>query len=144
MTDTEWEDDVRSGWRDLGFFYRRDDDSREWWIIGSLDGLHRFAQLINDYASDSGHEGLSEHVHLGPHLYLEIGTWDAPQITDHWIAGPLDELRSLARHIESSIDDLDIGDHLTVRDAFAPEAPYDLLLERRDAGFDPPCLDTYL
>jgi hypothetical protein len=80
---------------------------------------------------------MSEHVHLGPYMYLELGSWPEPQITDHWIAGPLPALRDLAHVVRSKVASAAVGAAFSVRDAFAPGSPYDLVLELRADGFDP-------
>ena len=43
--DSETQDHTREEWRELGFFYDRDDDAKEWRLRGSRDGLRRFARL---------------------------------------------------------------------------------------------------
>ena len=128
---------TRREWRELGFFYERDDAAKLWRIVGSAEGLRKFAKLLAAYASESKHAALSEHAHFGPYMYLEIGTWHEPEITDHWIAGPLSDLTSLAQYVQRSITSLRIGGSTSVRSAFAPESPYDLLLELRGEPFDP-------
>jgi hypothetical protein len=70
-------------------------------------------------------------------MYLELGSWPTPQITDHWIAGPLSALRDLALVARSRVASAAVGAAFSLRDAFAPESPYDLVLELRADGFDP-------
>ena len=55
----------------LGFFYDRDDASKEWILVGSRAGLQRFADLLHAYVADPRHETLSEHEHYGPYMYLD-------------------------------------------------------------------------
>lgn len=124
-------------WRELGFFYDRDDVEKRWRIVGTRAGLERFCEELVAFAGSSKNEPHSEHVHLGPHMYLELGSWPAPQITDHWIAGPLSTLRELAHVARSRLASAAVGAELSLRDAFAPESPYDLVLELRADGFDP-------
>lgn len=128
---------TRREWRELGFFYDRDDLSKSWRIVGAAEGLLRFSRLVAAYSADSKHDTLSEHAHFGPYMYLELGTWGTPEITDHWIAGPLSSLAALAHHIESSIPSMRVGCATSVRSVFAPDAAYDLVLELRDDSFDP-------
>jgi hypothetical protein len=128
---------TRDEWRELGFFYERDDEAKTWRIVGSHKGLQVFVRYVLDYASDAKNAALSEHIHLGPYMYLEIGTWTEPVITDHWIAGPLESLFSLATQAEKLIASAKVGEVLKFRDTFAPGSPYDLVLEVGDEAFDP-------
>jgi len=124
-------------WRELGFYYDRDDAQMRWRIVGTRVGLGRFCEELSAFASNSRNEPKSEHVHLGPYMYLEFGSWPTAQITDHWIAGPLPALRDLARLARSRLTSAAVGAEFSLRDAFAPGSPYDLVLELRDDGFDP-------
>lgn len=128
---------TRREWRELGFFYDRDDQEKKWKVIGARAGLRKFASLVRQYASDLRNEAISEHEHYGPYMYLEVGTWDVPQITDHWIAGPLDKLLALASTIEETIANQAVGERISLRPLFAPNSPYDLELEMRPKDFDP-------
>jgi hypothetical protein len=128
---------TRCEWRELGFFYDRDDHAKAWRVIGTAAGLKAFAALIHAYASDPKHDALSEHQHFGPYMYLEIGTWSEPEITDHWIAGPRTALDALALEIERTIADLPVGDAVSLRQVFASSSAFDLVLERRAEPFDP-------
>jgi len=124
-------------WRELGFFYDLDETAKEWHIVGSLRGLLAFAQLMHDYAANPKHDMPSEHDHYGPYMYLEIGTWSEPTITDHWIAGRLSDLLRLSLLIQQRLAGASIGDRVSFRAAYAPSSPYDLVLEVRDDTFDP-------
>ena len=128
---------TRREWRELGFFYDRDEQAKAWRIVGTAAGLKAFADLVHAYASDPKHDALSEHQHFGPYMYLEIGTCREPEITDHWIAGPRTALGALALEIERTIPELPIGGAVSLRQAFASSAVYDLVLERRAEPFDP-------
>jgi len=70
-------------------------------------------------------------------MYLDIGTWSEPEITAHWIAGPLIAWESLAQLIEHTIPELALGGLAPLREAFSPRSPYDLVLELRGELFDP-------
>jgi hypothetical protein len=128
---------TRREWRDLGFFYDRDDNSKAWRIVGTRAGLVAFGRALSHYASNPKNDAVSEHQHLGPYMYLEIGTCAEPEITDHWIAGPLQNLASLASLVERGARELNVGAALSLRSAYAPRSPYDLILELRADGFDP-------
>jgi hypothetical protein len=128
---------TRREWRDLGFFYERDDAAQVWTIRGSIDGLNRFAAEIERYASKPNHTVISEHDHFGPYLYLKIGTWPAPQLNGDWIAGPLSFLTDLAQEIRSRLNAAAVGQTLSLRGFFEPSESYDLLLKIEPDSFDP-------
>ena len=94
------------------------------------------------YASDPRSREISEHVHLGPYLYLEIGTWHEPLLDKHWIAGPLPDLLRLAALVQDLTAAAEDGDIIRLREVYAPASPYDLVLDVRDATFDPAGADT--
>ena len=137
MPSAETNEATREEWRDLGFFYDRDDASNSWRIAGTVHGLRKFAGLVRDYALNPKSESLSEHEHFGPYMFLEIGTWSQPEITNHWIAGPLKDLSSLASLIENVADTSPVGERVSLRRLFAAESPYDLIVEVKDDAFDP-------
>ncbi len=128
---------TRAEWRNLGFFYDREDTSRTWRIVGSVAGIGKFARTVREYALNPRNETLSEHQHFGPYIYLEIGTAHRPEITDHWIAGPLQSLADLATLIDQAAERAEVGDSTSLRQAFAPESTYDLVIEVQNEAFDP-------
>ena len=132
---------TRTDWRELGFFYDRNDNEQEWRVVGSKAGLGSFAKQLQQYASKPGNAPISGYEHWGPYMYLKIGTWNEPVITEDWIAGPLDNLRVLAHSIRESIFASIPGDVLRFRHAYAPTAPYELTLEVRENDFDPAAAD---
>ena len=133
---------TRREWRELGFFYERDDAAKHWRLIGSAQGLLRFAQLVRDYAANPGHDMLSEHAHYGPYMYLEIGTWSGPEITDHWIAGRPSDLLRLSTVIQERLARATVGDRFRLRSAYVPSSTYELVIEVRDDAFDPARADA--
>jgi hypothetical protein len=135
---------TRREWRDLGFFYDRDDARRKWRIVGSRNGLLAFARLLQRYASNPRNEGLSEHDHFGPYMYLKIGTSNVPEITDDWIAGTQQDLLHLSSIVEGKLRDAKQGDQIALRDTYAPTSPYELVLEVCEDGFDPVRADEQL
>jgi hypothetical protein len=131
----------RRDWRELGFFYYRDDSTRTWRIVGSVSALGKFSALLREYAANPSNERLSEYEIYGPYLYLEIGTWDKAEITDHWIAAPLANLTALAALVEERLADAVAGETLGLRDSFAPDSTWELNLEVHAEPFDPAALD---
>jgi len=87
---------TRREWRELGFFYDRNDQQKLWELIGSRSGLMRFRDALSEYAEDPNNDYESEHKHYGPYLYLEIMTWPEPGFDDHAIRGSLPDLKRLA------------------------------------------------
>jgi hypothetical protein len=128
---------TRREWRELGFFYDRDDRGKSWCIVGTRAGLGAFAECLRTYAANPKRQALSEHEHLGPYMHLKIGTWTDPQINDTWIAGPPGALNSLAQSIDRVVAEMEPGGAASLRHVFAPLAPYDLVLELRPDQFDP-------
>ena len=135
---------TRREWQALGFFYDRDDAARTWRIVGSIAGLRAFVELLQAYCREPRNAGLGEHDHYGPYMYLKIMTWHDAGISGNAIHGSLDDLRRLAGLIEQRLREATPGDTLAVGKTYVPECEYDLVLEIRDAGFDPagadPCL----
>ncbi len=128
---------TRREWRELGFFYDRDDDVKAWRIVGSSVGLLRFSQALARYAADPKNQALSEHQHFGPYLYLEVGTWDEPEITSHWVAGSPAALLALSQAVAEAVPRLSLNESVSLRPVYSPRSPYDLVIERRVDGFDP-------
>jgi hypothetical protein len=142
--DERLKEQTRSEWRALGFFYDRDDNSKEWLLIGSRAGLLRFAALLRAYVADPRNEMKSEHEHYGPYMYLEVMTWPETGMDDHTIHGPLDQLQRLAILVDEKVSDLEPGTKARIRDEFAPGAEYSLVLDLRPDNFDPASTDTGL
>lgn len=137
VSGSEIDEMTRREWRELGFFYDRDDTAREWKLMGSKAGLQHFADVLQKYAADPRNEIISEHEHFGPYGYLEVGTWTAPEITEHWIAGPLGDIHGLAVAIRMRLEVASVGDRICLRVLFAPQSPYELVLEVQADSFDP-------
>jgi hypothetical protein len=137
MSSEQTDNATRHEWRELGFFYDCDDVEKRWRIVGTRAGLYRFCDELLAFAGNTKNEPTSEHVHLGPYMYLELGSWPTPEITDHWIAGPLSALGELADVARSKVASAGVGTAFSLRDTFAPGSPDDLVLELRGDGFDP-------
>ena len=128
---------TRQEWRELGFFYDRDDQAGVWRITGSRVGLLRFRDVLLEYAADPRNALRSEHEHYGPYMHLEVMTWPEAGFDDHAIRGPLTELARLARLIEAKLATARPGSSVLIRDEFAADSPYALVLDLREDGFDP-------
>lgn len=131
-------------WRELGFFYDRDDENKWWRLVGSRAGLLRFCDALLLYATDPNNDFDSEHEHYGPYLYLKVTTWASAGFDRQSIHGPVSDLARLARLIESKLSTARQGSTITIREEFAPDSPYALELELRDDEFDPASADPLL
>jgi hypothetical protein len=135
---------TRREWRELGFFYDRDDESKVWKLTGSREGLLRFRDALLSYVDDPRNAMKSEHEHYGPYMYLEVMTWPEAGFDGHAIRGPLADLARLAKLIESKLATALPGSSVLIHDEFAVDSPYALILDLREDGFDPATADTGL
>jgi len=135
---------TRSEWRELGFFYERDDNSKEWLLVGSRRGLARFCDLLRSYVADPRSTVKSEHEHYGPYMYLEFMTWDEAGIDEHSIHGTLIDLERLAELVDAKAARLQPGDRIRIREEYASTSQYALVLHLREESFDPSSLDPSL
>jgi hypothetical protein len=142
--DERMKDITRAEWRELGFFYDRDDNAREWLIVGSRAGLRRFAARLRTYAASPKGAVASEHEHYGPYMYLEVMTWPEAGMDDHAIYGPAEELDRLASLVELRLAGLQPGNAARIREEFTPKSPYALVLALREDSFDPASADSSL
>jgi hypothetical protein len=124
-------------WRELGFYCNHDTANREYRLIGSAAGLRRFADLLRAYVADPRNEMKSEHEHYGP-WGLEVMTWPESGMGDHAIHGPLPKLAGLALIVDSKLAAAKPGDRLVIREEYSPNCEFSLVLDVREAGFDPP------
>jgi hypothetical protein len=128
-------------WRELGFFAGLDTTKRVWRLTGSRAGLLRFRDILLDYASDPGNAAKSEHEHYGPYGSLEIMTWPDPGFDHHAIRGSLTDLTRLAKLVETKLETAKPNSSIHIREEFANESPYSLLLDVRGDEFDPASAD---
>lgn len=70
MPNTKINELTQREWRELGYFYDRHDDVKEWRLSGSKAGLLNFAKSLQVYVQKTGNDLVSEHVHFGPYGYL--------------------------------------------------------------------------
>jgi hypothetical protein len=128
-------------WRELGFFYERDDQAKRWRIVGSASGVTKFCRLLRQYVADPRNAKLSEHRHYGPYMYLKVMTWTAPQLDNHVIAGRLEDLARMADLVESKIASTPVGAVFTIGREYAPTSVYYLEVQLMESGFDPSAAD---
>jgi hypothetical protein len=130
----EW---TRRKWRELGFFYKYIEKEACWKLVGSRNGLIKFCDLLHLYAGNPKNEGKSEHDHYGPYKYLEIMTWDEPQITDHAISGSLADLQRLSEICREKIDKSDPGTVIIIDKEYSQTNTAKLQFEVQKDDFDP-------
>lgn len=137
MTD----DDIKQGWRKLGFFCELDEQKKVWTLTGSRAGLLYFPDLLLGYVADPKNSVNGEHEHYGPYGSLEVMTWQDAGFDGHAIRGSLGHLTHLAELIEAKLASAQPGEPIRIREEFAPGSPYSLLLDVRVDGFDPASAD---
>ena len=135
---------TRREWRELGFFYDRDDQNKFWKLTGSRSGLLRFRDILLSYVADPRNALKSEHEHYGPYSYLEVMTWPEAGFDDHAIRGTLADLARLAALIDAKLLGARAGSAIRIQEEYAAESPYALVLDLREDGFDPAAVDPLL
>jgi hypothetical protein len=135
---------TRQEWRELGFFYDRDDQAKVWRLTGSRAGLLRFRDSLIEYTVDPVNSTQSEHKHYGPYMYLKVMTWPEAAFDRHAIRGRLSDLAGLAHIIEAKIAAAQPGSSVSIRDEFSSTSPYGLVLDIREDKFDPASADPAL
>ena len=144
MTPSDLNELIRNEWRALGFYYDRDDDSREWQLSGSREGLLNFSRLLTRYADNPQNDSKSEHDHFGPHMYLKIMTWPDAGIGRNAIHGTLDDLRRLGMIVRDTIGSMEVGETARIQKQFVAAAEYAIVLNARGDDTDPSVMDPQL
>ena len=137
-------DATRKEWRELGFFYDRDDHRREWRLVGSRSGLLKFRDILLRYVATPRNAATSEHDHYGPYMYLKVTTATQPAIGGDGVSGTLHDLGRLARIIETKLRNTRAGSIIRIQEEFASNCEYSLLLDVREEDFDPASADPEL
>lgn len=135
------EEQIKQAWRDLGFFCELDDEKKSWTLTGSRAGLLFFPDLLLGYVADPNNTTDGSKKHYGPYGSLEIMTWPDAGFGGNAIRGSLVALAHLAEIIEAKLASAQAGERLRIRDEFAADSPYALLLDVRADGFDPASVD---
>jgi hypothetical protein len=130
--------------RALGFFYDCDDQTRVWKLTGSRAGLLCFRDALLAYVADPRNVLKPEHIHYGPYGYLKVMTWPEAGLDEHSIRGPLTDLARLAKLVEAKLATVSPGSSVLIREEFAADSPYALVLDPREDGFDPAAADPLL
>jgi hypothetical protein len=132
---------IRLQWRKLGFFCELDDQKKVWTLTGSRAGLLYFPDLLLGYVADPRNTADGAREHYGPYGSLEIMTWPDAGFDSRAIRGSLTDLARLAELIEAKLASAQPGSPIRIREEFAPDSPYTLLLDVRADGFDPASAD---
>jgi hypothetical protein len=132
---------INQQWRELGFFCELDDQKKTWTLTGSRAGLLHFPDLLRGYIADPLTKSNGEHKQYGPYGSLEVMTWPDAGFDGHSIRGSLTDLDRLANLIETKLAVAQPGSPIRVREEFAPDSRYALLLDVRVDGFDPASAD---
>jgi hypothetical protein len=135
------EDQIKQGWRKLGFFCEVDAEKRLWTLSGSRAGLLYFPDLLLGYINDPQNATDGSRQHYDPYGSLEIMTYPDAGFDGNSIRGSTAALTHLAELVEQKLAVAEAGDQIRIREEFAPESLFSLLLEVREDGFDPAAAD---
>lgn len=128
---------IKTEWRELGFYYDRDDGLQEWLLYGSRNGLMKFVQILNEYANESNNDCIGNDAHYGPYSYLKICTWENPSFSKDNIGGPILSLKKLAALISEKLLCSGIGDKIIFDKEFSNTNTYKFILVIMPNDFDP-------
>jgi hypothetical protein len=135
------EDQIKTGWRKLGFFCELDAEKRVWVLTGSRAGLLYFPDLLLGYVADPKNATNGALEHYGPYGSLEVMTWMEPGLDGNAIRGSLVDLERLASLVETRLATAEPGEQLKIREDYAANSLYGLVLDVRADGFDPSSTD---
>lgn len=134
-------EEIKQRWRELGFFCELDDQNRVWTLTGSRAGLLHFSDLLRGYVLDPGNAPTGARKHYGPYGSIEVMTWPEAGFDGHAIRGSLTDLDRLASLVETKLAFAEPASTVRLRNEFAPDSRYALLLDVRVDGFDPASAD---
>jgi hypothetical protein len=132
---------TRQEWRELGFFYDRDDVNRRWRLVGSRSGLAEFCRLLGKYVASPRNAQVWKHDHFGPYMYLKIITSTEASLNDNAIAGRLEDLSRLSAMLEARLAAAAPGQTFEIGLEYAPGSDYGLVVQIAEDGFDPASAD---
>jgi hypothetical protein len=135
------DEQIKQKWRELGFFCELDDLKKIWTLTGSRAGLLYFPDLLLGYVADPRHASDREREHYGPYGTLEVMTYPDAGFDGHAIRGSLADLTRLAELVEAKLASAQPGEPISIRQEYAADSPYTLLLDVRADGFDPASAD---
>lgn len=135
------EDQIKQKWRELGFFCELDDQQKTWTLTGSRAGLLFFPDLLLGYVNDPENATDGNQKHYGPYGSLDIMTYPEAGFGANAIRGSLMDLGHLAELVEQKLASAQAGELIQIREEFAADSRYTLVLDVRADGFDPSSAD---
>ena len=135
------EDQIKREWRRLGFFCELDDQKKTWTLTGSRAGLLFFPDLLFGYVADPENAKDGDQKHYGPYGSLDIMTLPHAGFGGNAIRGSLIDLARLASLVELKLATAQPGERIPIREEYAEDSPYSLVLDIRADGFDPASAD---
>lgn len=135
------EDQIKREWRKLGFFCELDDQKKTWTLTGSRAGLLFFPDLLLGYIADSENAKDGDQKHYGPYGSLDIMTLPHAGFGGNAIRGSVIDLARLAKLVETKLATAQPGERIRIREEYAADSPYSLVLDVRADGFDPASAD---
>ena len=135
------EDQIEREWRKLGFFCELDDQKKTWTLTGSRAGLLFFPDVLFGYVADSENAKDGDQKHYGPYGSLDIMTLPHAGFGGNAIRGSLIDLARLAELVEAKLATAQPGERISIREEFAVDSPYSLVLDVLADGFDPASAD---
>ena len=131
------DEQIKQQWRQLGFFCELDDQKRIWTLTGSRAGLLYFPDLLLGYVNDPQNASDGAQKNYGPYGSLEIMTYPDAGVDGNAIRGSLDDLARLAELVGAKLASAQPGEPISIREEYAADSRYTLLLDVRPDGFDP-------
>ena len=135
----------KTEWRELGFYYDREDKTKEWLFQGDRKGLLKLANLFRNYGKKEKNRSQFEHDHYGPYMYFKLQTvLEEKGFDKNAIYGDLEDIIELGDIVERKVKKMNIGDNESLRSEYCPESDYDLKLILEPDGFDPVSADSWI
>ena len=135
------DEQIKQKWRELGFFCELDDQKKIWTLTGSRAGLLYFPDLLLGFVNDPQNAVDGANKHYGPYGSLAVMTFPDAGFDGNAIRGSLTALTQLAELVEVKLASAEPGSPILIREEFAPESRYSLVLDVRADGFDPASTD---
>jgi len=138
-------EETKTEWRELGFFYDRNEEKKEWFFRGDRAGLIKLAELFRRYGKNEKNRSLFEHDHYGPYMYFKVITvFEERGFNENAIYGDLEDISHLGDIVESKLKEMKVGDIESIRTEYSPESEYDMKLILEADGFDPVSVDGWI
>jgi hypothetical protein len=135
---------TKEDWRQLGYYYDRDDNNKKWILIGSPSGLSTLILFLKKYSKNISNQKKGEHDHLGPYSHLKIMTWEESGIYKDSINGTLDDFSRLAGIITEVAKESNIGKTIKIGTKYTTNIEYEIQIDVKEYGFDPALCDKQL